>query len=328
VKVVITGGGGFLGRTLGRRLLDRGALTAPSGREEAIDRLVLLDVAHGPASNPSSDPRIELVTGDVTDAEFVRGLVDRDDISVFHLASMVSSGCEVDFDGAFEVNIGGGQAIFEACRARASRPRLVFTSSLAAFGGEGAAGVASDTTKLMPETTYGITKAICELLVNDYTRKGFLDGRSARLPTVVIRPGRPNAAASSWVSGIFREPLNGEEAVLPVDVDTSVPLSGYRTVVDNLIRLHEVEGEAIGADRGMNLPALTVTAQDMIDSLQATVGDRPLGPVTHKPDPLVARIFAGWAERMASDRATRLGLVADESLEPIIKAYIEDFAPA
>jgi nucleoside-diphosphate-sugar epimerase len=328
VKVVITGGGGFLGRTLGRRLLEKGELTGPSGGPEPIDSLVLLDVAHGPASGPTADSRVELVTGDVTDAEFVRGLVDRDDIAVFHLASMVSSGCEVDFDGALEVNIGGGRAVFDACRARASVPRVVFTSSLAAFGGEGASGVASDTTKLTPETTYGVTKAICELLVNDYTRKGFFDGRSARLPTVVIRPGRPNAAASSWVSGIFREPLNGEEAVLPVDVHTQVPLSGYRTIVDNLIRLYEVDGDAIGADRGMNLPALTVTAQEMIDALRSTGGDRPLGPVVLKPDPLVARIFAGWAERMAFEQATRLGLVADESLEPIIQAYIEDFAPA
>jgi nucleoside-diphosphate-sugar epimerase len=325
MKVVITGGGGFLGRTLGRRLLERGELTGPSGHAEPIDSLVLFDVAHAPASGQEPDSRVELVTGDVADGEFVRSLVDRDDISVFHLASMVSSGCEVDFDGAMEVNLDGGRAVFEACRARASRPRLVFTSSLAAFGGEGVTGIASDTTKLTPETTYGVTKAICELLINDYTRKGFIDGRSARLPTVVIRPGRPNAAASSWVSGLFREPLNGEEAVVPVDVDTVVPLSGYRTVVDNLIRLHEVESDAIGADRGMNLPALSVSAQAMIDGLRAVAGERALGPITLKPDADIARIFAGWAERMASDRATKLGLVADESLEPIIHAYIEDF---
>ena len=152
------------------------------------------------------DHRAQVAIGDITDPEVVRAVVDRDDTSVFHLASMVSAGCELDFDGALAVNLDGCRAVLEACRPR-SRPRLVFSSSVAAFGGLGPEEVASDSTKVTPQTTYGVTKAICELLVNDYTRKGFVDGRSARLPVVVIRPGRPNAAASSWVSGIFREPF-------------------------------------------------------------------------------------------------------------------------
>lgn len=330
MKVVVTGGGGFVGGMLGRRLLARGELTGPSGRPEPIDRMVLLDVAHPPGADDDGDARVERVTGDVTDADLLGSVVDRDDVSVFHLASMVSGACEEDFDGALDANLGGIRAVLEAARARSSTPRVVFTSSIAAFGGEAVAGTVSDSTKLTPETTYGTTKAIGELLVNDYTRKGFVDGRSARLPTVVIRPGRPNAAASSWCSGIFREPLRGEEAVVPVDPDIRVPISGYRTLVDNLISLHEAPGADIGTDRGVNLPAIAVTAREMEDALRSVASDRTqgpitLGPITYGLDPTVSRIFAGWAQTSSSERASRLGLVADEGLAPIIEAYVEDF---
>jgi nucleoside-diphosphate-sugar epimerase len=324
VRVVITGGGGFLGRTLATRLLTRGSLIGPAGRPERIESLVLLDLARPYGAQPGFDERVETVAGDVSNAELLRTLVDRDDVSVFHLASMVSGGAEVDFDGAMKVNLDGGRAVLEACRARGSRPRLVFTSSIAAFGGEAALGVVSDSTKLTPDTTYGTTKAICELLVNDYTRKGFVDGRSARLPTVVIRPGRPNAAASSWVSGVFREPLAGEECVVPVDIQTRVPLSGYRSIVDNLIRLHDVEAGAIGSDRGFNLPALSVTAQQMIDGLRAAT-DRPLGPISVRPDPVISGFYRGWAAQSSFAPATAIGLVRDEAIESIVREYIADF---
>lgn len=329
MKVLVTGGGGFLGRLLAGRLLERGALTGPSGRAEAIDSLVLLDVAHppmGPDLAGGADPgggRVRLVTGDVTDGTLVRSLVDGE-TSVFHLASMVSAGCEADFDGALRVNLDGGRAVMEACRATGAAPRLVFSSSIAAYGGDAVAGVVSDTSRLTPETTYGTTKVICELLVNDYTRKGFLDGRSARLPTVAIRPGRPNAAATSWVSGLFREPLAGEECVVPVEPSTRLPISGYRTVVDNLIRLHEVDGAALGNDRGLNLPALAVSVHEMLAGLRAAA-DRPLGPVVARPDPAVTRMFSTWASRSSFDRALALGMLADPDVESIVRAYIEDF---
>ena len=206
MKVLITGGTGFLGLMLARRLLSRGELTGPSGKPEAIDSVVLLD-AVAPASRPDGlDSRVEIRSGDISETGLVTSLVDRRDISVFHLASMVSYGSELDFDGAMRVNLDGGRSVLEACRRQAQGCRLVFTSSIAAFGGDAMPDVVSDNTKLTPETTYGTTKAICELLINDYARKGFVDGRTARLPTVVIRPGRPNAAASSWVSGISASP--------------------------------------------------------------------------------------------------------------------------
>jgi len=324
MKVVITGGAGFLGQMLARRLLAAGQLTGVSGAPEPIDEVVLFDRAIPPKLLPGLDGRAALLTGDIADSARLRAVVDRDDISVFHLASMVSAECEVDFDAALTVNVDGCRSVLEACRARGSRPRLVFSSSIAAFGGLASSEVATDSTKLTPGTTYGTTKAICELLVNDYTRKGFLDGRTARLPTVVIRPGRPNAAASSWVSGIFRERLNGEECIVPVDPGTRVPLAGYRTVVENLVRLHELGSHALGPDRALNLPALELTAQEMIDGLSVAV-QRPLGRVRFRPDPAVEAIFATWAQHSSSDRAVELGLVRDRGLAEIVAAYLEDF---
>jgi nucleoside-diphosphate-sugar epimerase len=324
MKVVITGGGGFLGQVLARRLLAAGELIGASGAPEPIDEMALFDSKAPSKVLPGLDGRAEIVTGDVADARRVRDVVDRDDISVFHLASMVSAECETDFDAALRVNLDGCRAVLEACRARGSRPRLVFTSSLAAFGGLAPSEVATDSTKLTPETTYGMTKAICELLVSDYTRKGFVDGRTARLPTVVIRPGRPNAAASSWVSGIFRERLNGEECTLPVDPGTRVPIAGYATVVENLAHLHELAHDALGPDRALNLPALELTAQEMIDGLSAVVPG-PLGPVSFRPDPAIVAIFATWAQHASSDRAIELGLLRDRGLAEIVASYLEDF---
>ena len=324
MKVVITGGAGFLGRRLADRVLEVGRLTGPSGQAEPVDEVVLVDLAHPADASARDDPRIRRVSGDICDGASV---VDRDDVSIFHLAAMVSAACELDFDGALRTNLDGTRAVFEAARSRATCPRVVVASSIAAFGGSAVAEPVGDDTKLTPETTYGTMKAIGELLLNDYTRRGFLDGRTGRLPTVIIRPGQPNAAASSWVSSVFREPIGGQPAVVPIDPDISVPVSGYATVIENLVRLHEIDGDRIGADRAVNLPSLSATARQMTDALIATVGDRELGQITHRPDPAISTVFAGWARWSRFERATELGLAVDESLESIIRTYLRDYAP-
>jgi nucleoside-diphosphate-sugar epimerase len=325
LKVLITGGTGFLGLRLARRLLERGRLVGPSGAAEVIDEMVLFDQAVPDARPAGLDNRVTLVGGDIGDGDVVRSLVDRDDITAFHLASVVSGGGERDFDLALRVNLTGGLNVFEALRARDGQPRLVFASSLAVFGGAAMPSSVGDDTKQTPQTTYGMTKAVCELLINDYTRKGFLDGRSARLPTVIIRPGKPNLAASSFVSGVFREPLNGIDFELPVDPSTKMPVLGYRAIVDGLIRLAELDGDALGDDRAVSLPALTVTCQDMTDAPRRVAAGRPLGSISVKRDPFIERICNTWPQDIHFDRALALGLPVDASLDDIVAYYIADY---
>ena len=328
MKVVITGGLGFLGRRLAQALVGRGALTGPSGAAEPVDEIVLFDHEVPERLPDGLSGPVAMVAGDIADRDTVFDLVDRDDVSVFHLASVVSAGGERDFDLAMRVNLDGGRHVFEALRARAGLPRMVFASSIAVFGGDGMPDRVGDATKQTPQTTYGVTKTICELLINDYSRKGFLDGRSARLPTVIIRPGKPNAAASGFASGVFREPLAGIDCVLPVGLDTVMPVLGYRSVVEGLIHLHELPAEALGTDRAVGLPALTVSVADMIASLRRVAGNRPLGEISVEPDPFIERICAGWPQDTCFDRATELGLPREASLDEIVAAYIADYVDA
>jgi len=325
MKVIITGGTGFVGLSLARRILEKGTLSGPEGQQEEIDSLVLFD-AVVPDQRPAGlDDRVAIEAGDISDGDRVAALVDRDDLSVFHLASVVSGGGEKDFDLAMRVNLDGSRALFEACRRRESMPRLVFASSLAVFGGSAMPKTIGDTTKPLPQTTYGMTKAVCELLINDYTRKGFFDGRSARLPTVVIRPGKPNLALSSFASGVFREPLNGVDYVCPVGIDTRIPVIGVRTVIEGFISLHEAGSGVLGEDRAVTLPSLSVTVAEMIDSLQRVAGVRELGAIEVKPDPLVESVCASWPFHTEHSRALSIGLPADENLDDIVRAYIEDY---
>ena len=328
MKVVITGGTGFIGRMLARRILDLGRLTGPSGAPEEVEEIVLFDTAAPPAPTAGLDERTRIVTGDISDRALVAGLVDRDDIAVFHLASVVSGGGELDFDLAIRVNLTGGLNVLEAARARAGTPRVVFASSLAVFGGSAMPKCVADTTKQAPQTTYGVTKAMGELLINDYTRKGFIDGRSARLPTVIVRPGKPNLAASSFASGVIREPLNGETCILPVKPETAMPVLGYRNIVEGFVCLHEAAPEALGDDRAVNFPSLTVTVAEMIEGLRRVAGNRCLGEIRLEPDPRIEAIVETWPARIDSARALALGLPLDDGIEPIIENYIEDFVDA
>ena len=253
MKVVVTGGTGFLGLRLARAILERGTLYGASAAPEPIDKMILFDVVTPPERPQGLDERAEIVSGDISDRDLVMRLISGDSLSVFHFASVVSAGAEQDFDLALKVNLYGGLNVLEAARAAPGLPRVVFTSSLAVFGGSAMPDTVSDDTKITPMTTYGMTKVVNELLLNDYTRKGFLDGRGARLPTVIIRPGKPNKAASGFASGVFREPLAGIDYELPVTNETRMAVSGYRTIIEGILTLHEAESDAIGDDRSINL---------------------------------------------------------------------------
>lgn len=327
MRVLITGGLGFLGLELARALLDRGSLAGVGGHPAEIERLVLFD-RPGPAPAGIDDGRVDVVAGDVSDAAALARLVDGDEVSVFHLASVVSGQGEADFDLALRVNLDGGRTVLEACRAAGPTTRLVFASTVAVFGGPVMPATVSDATKQVPQTTYGMTKAVCELLVNDYARKGLVDGRTARLPTVVVRPGAPNAAASGFASGVFREPLAGRDYTVPVGLDVRMPLIGHRTAVGCLIALHDVPPGALGEDRAVNLPSISATVAEMIESVQRVGSNRSLGRIGVQPDAAIEAICRSWPAFTAFDRALELGLPRDDSLDAIARAYLEDFGEA
>lgn len=325
MKVIITGGGGFLGSQLCQKLLERGSLTGPSGAPQAIGQIVLLDAVFHRAAD---DARVQQVKADISHRDNVFSIIGRDaDTSIFHLASMVSGECEERFDDALRVNLDGGRHIFEAARALPGRPRVVFASSIACYGGESMPEVNNDNTKHTPQTTYGVTKAICELLVNDYSRKGHFDGRSARLPTVIIRPGKPNAAASSWASGMFREPLNGEPCLLPIRRDQSHPMTGYRTVIESLIALHDVPSERLGQDRALVLPAHRVTPHLAEAVVREIAQERGLqiGPIVDAFDERIQGIVSNWAREVDGSRAVRVGMPQPPPLKTIVERFLEDF---
>lgn len=325
MKVIITGGGGFLGSQLCQKLLEQGTLAGPSGEAQTIERIILLDAFF---HRPADDSRVEQVKGDISDRDTVFSVIGKEvGTSIFHLASMVSGECEERFDDALRVNLDGGRNIFEAARALPGRPRVVFASSIACYGGEGMPEVNSDLTKHTPQTTYGMTKAICELMVNDHTRKSHFDGRSVRLPTVIIRPGKPNAAASSWASGMFREPLKGEPCLLPVRRDQAHPMTGYRTVVESFIALHEVPAEKLGQDRAYVLPAHRVTPKLAEATVREVAQERGLriGPIEDAFDERIQGIVTNWAREVDGARAVALGLPKPPPLKTIAEQYLEDF---
>ena len=321
MKIIITGGGGFLGSQLSDKLLQRGTWCG-----EPITEMVLLDAFF---RGEPTDARVKQVTGDIGDrATVLAATGDRFD-AIFHLASMVSGECEERFDDALRVNLDGGRNVFVAARAASGRPRVIFASSVACYGGIDMSQMMSDHTKQLPQTTYGITKAICEMLVNDHTRKGHFDGRSVRLPTVIIRPGKPNAAASSWASGMFREPLNGEPCLLPIRRDQPHPMTGYRTVIDSFIALSEVTENRLGKDRAYVLPAHRVTpqiAEKVITEVAARRGVK-LGPIVDAFDARIQGIVDNWPQQVDGRRAIAIGAPPPPPLEEIVGQYLDDFGP-
>jgi nucleoside-diphosphate-sugar epimerase len=321
MRVVITGGAGFLGRRLAKELLSRSRLIGLSGEPEPIDELVLFDMA---VSDPAfDDRRVRSVVGDIADAAEVRALIGSRTASVFHLAAVVSAGAEADFDLGYRINLDGTRSLLEACRALPKPIRFVFASSVATYGGEIPETV-TDATAQTPETSYGAQKTIGELLVNDYSRKGYLDGRSLRLPTITVRPGKPNKAASGWASSIMREPLQGQDVSIPVDPETRMACLSPRRVIAALVRAHELPAAELGRYRSVLLPGISIAAKDMAAAVARHAGNRRLGRITWEADAAIQRINDGWPKESRSERAKRLGFEGDSGIDEIVQGFIED----
>lgn len=316
MKVTIIGGGGFLGRKLATRLAARGTL-----RGRPIERMTLADLA-APAPIPAPFPVLAAAADIVDPAACAALLADGPDV-ILHLAAVVSGQAEAEFDIGLAVNLKGTLNVLEAARGLGSRPVLVFTSSIAVYGGPVAEPI-SDWALLNPQTSYGAQKAAGELLLNDYSRKGFVDGRGLRLPTISIRPGKPNRAASGFMSSIFREPLQGQEARCPVGPEFLHWYLSPRACVANLIHAAELPAEAFGSDRCLALPGRTHRIGDMVAELRRVAGDAPAKLIRWERDPEIERIVLGWKTRLDPARALSLGFVRDASFADHIRYFLED----
>jgi D-erythronate 2-dehydrogenase len=320
MRIVITGGAGFLGSALARRLLTAGSVAVGGAAAVPIDELVLADLVE-PGPELLADPRVRPLVGDVEDV--APGLADAD--LVFHLAGVVSGAAEADFDLGMHGNVDGLRAVLEALRRAPGAPVLVFSSSLAVFGADpalGPIGDVDDDTIPRPQSSYGIQKYIGEQLVADYTRRGFLRGRSVRLMTVSVRPGRPNAAASSFLSGIIREPIAGQRAVCPVPPDTPVALSSPARTLDGIVLAAALGDEDWGSTTALTLPALTTTPREMADALERAAGPEVRALIDWTEDPAIRAIVETWPARIHAARAASLGLEPEPDFDAIVGHFL------
>ena len=289
-----------------------------------MSELLLFDI--GKASGPGlDDPRVKALAGDIANNATVQSIVQGAS-TVFHFAAVVSAGAEADFDLGYRVNLDGTRAVLDACWALGTAPRLVFASSLAVYGGKLPSAVGDDTA-LTPQTSYGTQKAIGELLVNDYSRRGFVDGRALRLPTVVVRPGRPNRAASTFASSMIREPLAGQEAICPVSPDTIMALASPRRIVAGLVHALGIPGEAFGTSRSLQLPGFSVSVGEMAAALRRAGGEAAYARLRWQPDPQIQAIVSSWPPSLATPRAEALGFSRDNGIDAVVAAFMEDDLP-
>lgn len=309
MKILVTGAAGFLGRRVIQALL--------GDPERSVTHLVAADLTECPID----DPRIVRRVGAVEDEAFLGAAVDRDVDVVYHLAAVLSGQSEAEFDVGMRVNVDGTRRLLEACRRANRPPRFVFSSTIAALGGALPA-IVPETQIVEPESSYGAAKAICELLVSEYSRRGFVDGVSCRVPTVAIRPGRPNSALSSFVSGIVREPLAGEDAICPVPLDTRVWISSPDAAAANLVHAMRVPSSELGTRRPVNLPGLSVTPGEMLDSLERLAGRDVRARVRVEVDPRTARIVGTWPGAFDMSRALALGFTVDRDVDAVIRQYM------
>ncbi|MFA7820812.1 D-erythronate dehydrogenase [Aeromonas dhakensis] len=306
MQIIITGGGGFLGQKLARALLHSSL---------PFSELLLVDIQEPPAL---ADPRVRCLQADLTAPRVAESLISERTAVVYHLAAIVSSHAEQDFDLGWQVNLDTTRSLLEACRHTRPGIRFIFTSSLAVYGGP-LPELVNDGTALTPTSSYGAQKAMGELLVNDYSRKGYVDGLALRLPTICVRPGKPNRAASSFVSSIIREPLQGENALCPVSPELRLWLSSPATVVANFLLAATLpRGDA----RSINLPGISITVGEMLTALTQAGGQAARDRVQFAADPAIERIVASWPGRIDNQRATALGFMADRTFAEIIDSFI------
>ena len=328
VNVVITGGGGFLGSRLARELLATGSVEVAGAGPRPLAGMTLIDQVPVPP-DLAADARVTVIRGDLGELLYPArspGPLAGADV-IFHLAAAVSGECEADFDLGMRANLRATESLLASCRALGTGPVVVFASSLAVFGASGEhplPPVIDDHTLPNPQTSYGIQKVIGEQLLADYTRKGFLNGRAVRLMTVSVRPGRPNAAASGFFSGIIREPLAGQRATCPVDPGTEVALASPAKAIAALLCAATASDPAWGGRTAVTMPALSVTVADMAAALAEVAGPQVSALIGWVPDPAVAQIVASWPTRVRAERATRLGLTPDPDFGSVIRTHIAE----
>jgi nucleoside-diphosphate-sugar epimerase len=319
MKIVMTGGTGFIGRRLARRMLGGAGLGG-----QRIDRLVLFDIARLD-DELARDSRVEQVTGDISDSATVERVIDASTTAVFHFGAVVSAGAEADFDLGMRVNLEGTRNVLEACRRLPAPPRVVFASSLAVYGGTLPAAI-DDATPLYPQTSYGMQKACGELLVADFSRKGFIDGRALRFPTILVRP-EPNLAASTFASTIIREPLLGRATSCPVDPASRMAVMSVARLIDCIVRGFELPADALGPQRALLLPAISASVGEMIAAVGRVGGPAAAERIALRPDMKTQHIVDGWPGGVSAARAERLGMHADATVDDIVDTFVRDDLP-
>lgn len=316
MRILILGGGGFLGKRLAGELLMNGGLN-----QGQLTQLTLMDFAF--PEDMREDPRLECIKADFSDEAAIRKVLEQQPDVIFHLAAIVSGEAEKNLDLGMKVNFHASLQLLELCRQLNIHPRIVFASSCAVFGGD-VSKVITDETSARPRSSYGTQKAMVELLMNDYSRRGFVDARSLRLPTIAVRPGKANAATSSFVSSIIREPLHGVKATYPVPPKTEVWILSPKNVIRNFIHAANIDKNELGPDRIINLPGLTVSIQEMINSLEQITGPEVTGLISYIPDAFLQSIVLTWPPHFETERANQLGFVRDESATEIIKLFMQE----
>lgn len=317
MKVLIIGAAGMIGRKLTARLLAERQLNG-----SGLSRCTLVDVVE-PARVEAVGIEVQTIVGDLSSPGVAEKLLETKPNVIFHLAAIVSGEAEQDFEKGYRINLDGTRNLLEAIRLSGNCPQLIFTSSIAVFGAPFPEPIPDDYHQT-PLTSYGTQKAIGELLVSDYSRKGFVHGVALRLPTICVRPGKPNAAASGFFSSIIREPLSGQSAILPVDENVLHWHASPRSAVNFLIHAATLSPEQLGPRRALTLPGVAVTVGEQIAALTRVAGPQVSARIVRQPDPFVKAIVAGWPRRFAAQRALALGFEVEKNFEEIIRVHIED----